>query len=107
MLEVKVSPQAAEDLLEIKNYIENELQNPITVHSTVEKIVETYEDLANFPEIGIPVERYVSFPTDYKFVLANNYSIFYRTEDDCVKVIRIMYSRRDFVRILFGDNENT
>ena len=27
MFEVKVSPQAAEDLLEIKNYIENELQN--------------------------------------------------------------------------------
>ena len=83
------------------------MQNPIAAHNTVEKIVETYEDLANFPEIGITVERYVSFPTDFKFVLANNYSIFYRTEDDCVKVIRIMYSRRDFVRILFGDNENT
>lgn len=107
MFEVKVSPQAAEDLLEIKNYIENELQNPIAAQNTVLKIVETYEDLANFPETGIPVERYVSFPTDYKFALANNYSIFYRIEEDCVKVIRIMYSRRDFVRFLFGDNENT
>ena len=107
MLEVKVSPQAAEDLLEIKNYIENELQNPIAAHNTVEKIVEPYEDLANFPEIGIPVERNAACPTEYKLVLANNYAIFYRTEDDCVKVIRIMYSRRDFVRILFGDNENT
>ena len=67
----------------------------------------TYENLGNYPEIGISVERYVSFPTDYKFVLANNYSIFYRIEEDCVKVIRIIYSRRDFVRILFGDNENT
>ena len=69
---------------------------------------ENFEDLSSFlKEKKIPVERYVSFPTDYRFVLANNYSIFYRTEDDCVKVIRIMYSRRDFVRILFGDNENT
>ena len=107
MFEVKISPQAAEDLLEIKDYIENELQNPIAAHNTVEKIVETYEDLAIFPEIGIPVESYVSFPTDCKFVLAKNYSIFYRIEDEFVKVIRIMYSRRDFVRILFGDNENT
>jgi len=107
MVEVKLSPRAAEDLLEIKNYIENELQNPIAAHNTVETIVKTYEDLANYPETGIPVERYVSFPTDYKFVLANNYSIFYRIEDDCVKVIRIMYSRRDFVRILFEDNNNT
>ena len=59
MFTVEVSPQAAQDLLEIKNYIENELQNPISAHNTVEKIVETYEDLAIFPEIGIPVERYV------------------------------------------------
>jgi plasmid stabilization system protein ParE len=107
MFELKSSQQAAVDLLEIKDHIENELLNPIAAHNTVEKIVETYEDLANYPEIGISVERYVSFPTDYKFVLANNCSIFCRIEEDCVKVIRIMYSRRDFIRILFGDNENT
>lgn len=105
MFEVKVSPQATADLLEIKDYIENELQNPITARNTVLKIVETYEDLANFPEIGISVERYVSFPTDYKFVLANNYSIFYRIDGEMVRIVRIMYSRRDFVRILFGKTE--
>ena len=102
MFKVKVSPQAAEDLLEIKDYIENELQNPIAAQNTVLQIVETYEDLINFPESGIPVDRYVNFPTDYKFVLANNYSIFYRIEGELVKVVRILYSKRDFVRILFG-----
>ena len=103
MFLVEVSPQAAEDLLEIKFYIEKELQNPIAAHNTIKTIVETYEDLAKDPDVGIPVERYVSFPTDYKFVLANNYSIFYRIEGKLVKVIRIMYSRRDFVRILFDE----
>ena len=107
MVEVKLSPRAAEDLLEIKNYIENELQNPIAAHNTVETIVKTYEDLAKDSDVGIPVDRYLPFPTDYKFVLANNYSVFYRIEKDVVKVIRIMYSRRDFVKILFGENENT
>ena len=101
MLEVKISPQAAEDLLEIKNYIEYELQNPIAAKNIVLKIIETYENLSIFPESGIPVERYVSFPTDYKFVLANNYSIFYRIEEESVKIVRIMYSKRDFVKILF------
>ncbi|MBR5645366.1 MAG: type II toxin-antitoxin system RelE/ParE family toxin [Treponema sp.] len=103
MFQVDVSPQAAKDLLEIKFYIENELQNPIAAHNTIETIVETYEELAEDPDVGIPVDRYVSFPTDYKFVLANNYSIFYRIEKDIVKVIRIMYSRRDFARILFEE----
>ena len=103
MFEVKVTPQAAEDLLEIKSYIENELHNPIAAKNTVLNIIETYENLSTFAETGIPVERYVSFPADYKFVLANNYSIFYRIEDKIVRVIRIMYSKRDFVRILFED----
>ena len=103
MFEVKITPQAAEDLLEIKSYIENELQNPIAAKNTVLNIIETYENLSTLAETGIPVERYVSFPTDYKFVLANNYSIFYRIEDKIVRVIRIMYSKRDFVRILFED----
>ena len=101
MFTVNVSPQAAEDLLEIKFYIENELQNPIAAHNTIETIVNTYEDLAEDPDVGIPVDRYVPFPTDYKFILANNYSIFYRIEGKLVRVIRIMYSKRDFVRILF------
>ena len=33
MFTVKITLQAAEDLLEIKNYIENELQNPIAAHN--------------------------------------------------------------------------
>ena len=103
MFEVKVTPQAAKDLLEIKNYIENELQNPTAAHNTVLNIVETYENLSTLVEAGIPVERYIPFPTDYKFVLANNYSIFYRIDGDIVRVIRIMYSKRDFARILFED----
>ncbi len=103
MFVVKITPQAAEDLLEIKKYIENELHNPIAAKNTVLNIIETYENLSTFAETSIPVERYVSFPSDYKFVLANNYSIFYRIEDKIVRVIRIMYSKRDFVRILFED----
>lgn len=99
----KIAPQAAADLLEIKNYIENELQNPIAAHNTISKIIETYENLTFSPNGGISVEKYVSFPTDYKFVLANNYSIFYRIEDEVIRIVRILYSRRDFIRVLFGE----
>lgn len=85
MFTVQITPQAAEDLLEIKNYIENELQNPTAAHNTVLNIVETYENLSTLVEAGIPVERYIPFPTDYKFILANNYSIFYRIDGDIVR----------------------
>ena len=101
MHKIELSPQAIEDLKDIKTYIEEELQNEIAAKNTVRKIIETYEDLAKHPNAGIPVQRYVSFPTDYKFVLANNYSVFYRTEDNTVKIIRILYSRMDFLNVLF------
>lgn len=101
MYEVKLSPKAVIDLQEIKSYIEDELQNPVAAHNTVMKIIETYESLSEFPERGISVQQYVPFSTDYRYVLSNNYSIFYRVEDNCVIVIRIIYSRRDFLRILF------
>ena len=38
MFEVKIAPQAAVDLLEIKNYIEYEFQNPIAARNTVSKL---------------------------------------------------------------------
>ena len=103
MFEIKIAPQAAADLLEIKDYIENELQNPIAAHTTISKIIETYENLTFSLHVGISVEKYISFPTDYKFVLADNYSIFYRIEDEVIRIVRILYSRRDFVRVLFCD----
>ena len=57
MFEIKIAPQAAADLLEIKNYIENELQNPIAAHNTISKIIETYENLTFSPNGGISVEN--------------------------------------------------
>lgn len=99
---IKLSPKAIEDLQEIKSYIENDLQNPIAAKNTINKIISTYEDLSIFSESGIPVQKYVPFATDYRFVLANNYSIFYRIENNTVFVIRILYSKRDFLSILFS-----
>ena len=102
MFSVKLSPDAVQDLKGIKTYITDELQNPIAAKNTIDKIVSTYENLSLFPESGIPVQKYISFPTDYKFVLANNYSIFYRIEQNSVLIVRILYSKRNFIQILFG-----
>ncbi|MBQ1181862.1 MAG: type II toxin-antitoxin system RelE/ParE family toxin [Treponema sp.] len=98
----KTFPKAIEDLQEIKSYIENDLQNPIAAKNTINKIISTYEDLSIFPESGIPVQKYVPFATDYRFVFANNYSIFYRISNENILIIRILYSKRDFLNILFS-----
>ncbi|WP_428769752.1 type II toxin-antitoxin system RelE/ParE family toxin [Treponema sp. HNW] len=103
MYKVQLTPQAVEDLQDIKSYISDELKNPIAAQNTVNKIIETYENLAHFSDKGMPVQKYVSFPTEYRFILADNYSVFYRIENNSIRVIRILYSRSDFIRILFKD----
>lgn len=60
------------------------------------------QDLKDIPDLGIPLQKYVNFKTDYRFILVNNYSIFYRFEDETIFVIRILYSKRDFLKVLFG-----
>lgn len=60
------------------------------------------QDLEDIPDLGIPLQKYVNFKTDYRFILVNNYSIFYRFEDETIFVIRILYSKRDFLKVLFG-----
>lgn len=102
MRTVNLTPRAIEDLKEIKSYINFELQNPIAATDTINKIINTYEELQSMPDLGIPVDRYVDFHTDYRFVLANNYSIFYRYDENYIYIVRILYSRMDFVRVLFG-----
>ena len=102
MFSIKLSPDAVQDLKDINAYITDELQNPIAAKNTIDKIIAAYENLSLFPESGIPVQKYISIPTDYKFVLVNNYSIFYRVEKKTILIIRIIYSKRNFIQVLFN-----
>lgn len=41
--------------------------------------------------------------SDYRFVISGNYISFYRVCENEVYVDHIVYSRRDYIRILFGE----
>lgn len=106
MYQIKLSPLAVKDLEDINSYISKVLKNSIAAKTTITKIITAYESLSDFSDVGIPVNKFLpkdfSIKTDYKFILANNYSIFYKIENTCVYIIRILYSKRDFIKILFN-----
>ena len=60
----------------------------------------------NFSLSGTPLKRIIEIETNYKFVVSGNYISFYRYMDDTIFVDRILYARRDYLKILFGDFEN-
>ena len=103
MTPIKLSPEAVKDLQEIQSYIANELCSQQAADRTVSKILSRIRSLSSFPEMGTPLSALLSFDTAYRYLVCGNYTAFYRTEPDVVYVVRILYGRRDFMRILFGE----
>lgn len=103
MYKVKISPEAKDDLAEIKSYISQELCNSQAAVNLVSKITKQMRGLSEYPGIGAPLSSIVDIQTDYRFLFCANYLIFYRHEDGIVFVSRILYGRRNYMRILFGD----
>ncbi len=103
MYKLKISPEAKDDLAKIKGYISQELCNPQTEINLVSKITEKIRGLTEHPRIGAPLSSVLDIQTDYRFLVCDNYLIFYRYEDEFVFVSRIIYGRRNYTRILFGD----
>lgn len=102
MVSIKISPRAQKDLLEIKEYISEELCNPTATNNVLSIITKRIRELAEFPLMGAPLSSIIDFETGHRFLVCEQFTAFYRYEDDAVYVDRVLYGRRDFMRILFG-----
>ena len=102
MAEVKFTPDALEDLKEIKAYITEELCGETAAKNTIEKIMKRIRQLAVFPELGAPLSSIVGFEVPYRFLVCANYIAFYKVEGERVHIIRVLYGRRNYMQILFG-----
>ncbi len=103
MYKLKISPEAKEDLVEIKDYISKDLCNPPAAINLISKIMQKIRGLTEHPGIGVSLSSVLDIRTDYRFLVCGNYLIFYRCEEGIVLVSRILYGRRNYARILFGD----
>lgn len=103
MSEIKFSPEAKTDLQQIKVYIAFELCNEKAAVNTVSNIMKHIGQLSAFPLSGAPLSSVVDFKTDYRFLVCENYTAFYRVQNDTVYIVRVLYGRRDYMRILFGE----
>lgn len=105
MANVYVSPMARQDIQEIDEYLAEEIKSSAVAKKTVEKIIATIISLENFPQRGTPLATLVNLSTDFRFIPSGAYLIFYRCDDKDVYVIRVLYRRRDYLRILFNEDD--
>ena len=104
MNNLHLSEEAQNDLLEIKAYNEDELLNPSAALATVSRITKSLRILQNHAQAGTPLSSIADIESDYRFIVSGNYISFYRVYGSEVYIDRILYARRDYMRILFGDS---
>ena len=104
-MKIRVTPTALNDLKEIMSYIENDLSNPIAAKNVIKRIIEDYSRLQFLLHMGPSLSSKVPFVTDYRFIVSGNYIVFYKADDEYVSIYRVLYGRRDYLKIIFDDIE--
>lgn len=103
---VYYSVESRRDLNEIWDSIASELQNTSAAERVVTGILDAAQQLGDFAELGAPLSSIANVEGGFRFLVAGNYLTFYRIESGEVYVDRILYGRRDYLRILFGNIED-
>ena len=100
---IKYSDLAINDLEQIGDYISEQLKNPKSALKIVNDIQDTIDTLVEFPLMGVLLSSVIDIETDYRFLVCGSYLTFYRPQDSKIFIDRILYSRRNYLTILFGD----
>ena len=105
MNKIVLSPEARNDLAEIRDYIEQELESTEAALKTVAEITKRLRELEKHGKLGARLSAVTDVESEYRFLVCGNYRAFYRYEEDVVYVDRILYGRRDYMRVLFSEDE--
>ena len=89
------------DLDSIWDYIALDLQNQQAAERLVNKIMDRVDQLEDFAESGMLLSSISEVIGEERFLVCENYLIFYHTGKSVVTVDRVLYGRRDYLSVLF------
>lgn len=103
MHKLRINPIVIEDLIEIKDYVANELDCPVSATNIVNSIIEKYEKLKKYPHMGADLSSKIGVATDFRYLICGKYIVFYKFDSQYVSIYRILYSKRDYLKVLFDE----
>lgn len=106
MARMLLSPKAFSDIESIQNYIEHELENPKAADEIVKRILNSLNNLIDYPMSGISLNKKIDIASEYRYLVIGSYISFYRYVENTIIVDRILYGGRDFVRTIFKNISN-
>ena len=97
MLKLRINPIVANDLKNIREYIAED--NEEYAVKTIKEIYDKFENLQMFPGMGSDLSKRVSFRTDYKYAIWENYVIIYKVGNEYVEIYHVFNRYQDITRI--------
>ena len=97
MIKLRINPLVAKDLKSIKDFIAED--NVDKALETVQEIYCQFENIQQFPYIGADLSKRVSFKTDYKYVVWEDYVVLYKVGKAVVEIYRVVNRYQDVTRI--------
>ena len=97
MLRLRINPIVVKDLKNIKDYIAED--NEEYAAKTIKEIYDKFENLQMFPGMGSDLSRRVSFRTNYKYAIWEDYVIIYNISSEYVEIYRVTNRYQDITKI--------
>ncbi len=97
MSQVRISPRARADLIEIWSYIADDSE--ANADAFVDKLYETIQVLGRQPGSGRYREELASGIQSFPF---GRYIIFYRAVTSAIEIVRVLHGARDIENIFEG-----
>ena len=94
---MRINPIVAKDLKDIRDYIAED--NEEYALKTIKEIYEKFQNIQLFPEIGSDLSKRVSFRTDYKYAVWEDYVIIYKISNEFVEIYRVINRYQDITRL--------
>ena len=97
MLKLRINPIVAKDLKNIRDYIAEDSEEYAA--KKIKEIYGKFENLQMFPGMGSDLSKRVSFRTDYKYAVWEDYVIIYKMANEYVEIYRVINRYQDITRI--------
>ncbi len=101
MLKLRINPVVAKDLRNIRDCIAEDNQE--CAAKTIKEIYGKFENLQMFPGMGSDLSGRVSFRTDYKYAIWQDYVIIYKAGNEYVEIYRVINRYQDITRIFYSN----
>ncbi len=97
-----ITPDAEEDLVELRNYIADVLLARDTARNYIRTIRKEIGSLSELPARYKPVDDEPWHSRGVRRIIVNNFFVYYRIDEEHkrVYILNVIYARRDQLRVL-------